>query len=111
MVTIWACICLYFHEDRSDRSILLSTHLYMDSHWMTGTVCIELFCPCVSIIDRLSCYPSTVCCQIFNKDILLTAISTADSLLDYMDFVFWYLADPAYNSSYMIRNLGRSMDD
>ena len=110
MVTIRACIGLYFHEYGCNGSILLSTHLHMDSHWMTGAVGIEFLSSGVSVVDTLSCNPCCVGCKVLHKNILLTSISSAYPGLDYMDLVFWNLADPAYNSSYMVGHLGRCMD-
>ena len=106
MVAIRTCICLHFHKDGSNGSVFLSADLNVDSHWMAGTVGIEFFGSGISVIYRFTCNPGTIGCKIFNQNILLAAISSSNSFLYYMDLVFRNLAYPAYDSSYMVRNLG-----
>ena len=78
---------------------------------MTSTIGVEFFSSCIPIVDRLTSNPSTVCCQILNQNILLTTISTTDSFLDYVDFVFRYLTNPAYYSSHVVWNLSRCVNN
>ena len=95
----------HFHEDRRDGTVLLTAHLHLHAHGVTGGVGIELLGAGIAVVNGLTGDPSGITGQILNKNILLAAVAAADAFLDDMDLIFRNVADPTDNTADMVRHL------
>ena len=82
----------------------------MHTHRVTGGVRDEFFLTCIVRQDRFACDKCRVRGQVFDQDILLRAVTAADTFLDNVDLILRKTGDPSDDTADMVRNLCRRDD-
>ena len=110
MVSVRACVGVYLEVDARNGTVLLAAHLDVDTHRVSGGVCDELLLARVVIQHRSACHECGVSGQVLYEDVLLGAVSAADSGLYHVYLVFRKPGYPAHDAAHMVWDLCARVD-
>ena len=110
MVAVRSGVGADLHVDAGDLSVLVSGHLHMYAHGVTGGVGYELLFPGVVAQNRAAGDEAGVGGDVLYQDVLLGAVASAYTRLDDVDLVLGKSRDPAHDPAHMVRNLRGGVD-
>ena len=110
MVAVRTGIGVYLEVDARDGPVLLAAHLDVDAHRVPGGVRDELLLASVVIQYRSACHEGGISRQVLYEDVLLGAVSAADSGLYHVYLVFRKPRDPAHDAAHVVWDLRARVD-